>query len=111
MKESQIESPHTPLVRLRPTDLSISGRIGPSHIVQCDSHLRESRSIEPASPILFSTDWHCLSVWGRLSYPDETQRCEKEYGNYLANLCECCGSENGSNEMTPDGLIKALKRR
>jgi hypothetical protein len=25
---------------------------------------------------------------GRLPYSDETQRCEKEYGKYPANLCE-----------------------
>lgn len=35
-------------------------------------------------------------------------RCQ--YGNYLANLSECCGSDDGSNEMTPDELMKVLKR-
>jgi DNA-binding XRE family transcriptional regulator len=45
-----------------------------------------------------------------LPYSDETQKCEKEYGNHPTNLCESCGTDNEANEMTPDKLIEVLKR-
>jgi hypothetical protein len=58
----------------------------------------------------FLLDYSPPTGVGRWPYSDETQKCEKEYGNYLANLCDCCGSDNGSKEMTPDELMKVLKR-
>jgi len=41
---------------------------------------------------------------------NETQICEKEYGNWWINLCESHHTYTGANEMTPDELIKVLKR-
>jgi hypothetical protein len=41
---------------------------------------------------------------------NETQICEKEYGNWRINLRESYQTDTGANEMMPDELIKILKR-
>jgi hypothetical protein len=53
-----------------------------------------------------------MALVGHFSFPysNETQICEKEYGNWRINLCESYQTDTGANEMMPDELIKILKR-